>query len=287
MKIPTLTFILTLISQTMIAQTGASPLTVGQVMQLIRQNARPQWVESKTDTIVVGNAFDAVTGISTCMFVDMEILKRSVANKCNLIVTHEPTFYEGSDKIPAFLKDDPVLTEKMKYIMEHHLTIFRLHDNGHRMKPDQVMQGLADELGWKVVQQSPWILEVNKQSLSSVANEVKKHFGVDGIRVIGNPDLQITRVGLVPGMAPSLQMHLGTLQREDVDAILVGEAREWEDYVYVKDAVVQGRKKGAIFMGHLKSEESGMKYCATWLKTFIKDINVTFLESKNYWWVPR
>jgi putative NIF3 family GTP cyclohydrolase 1 type 2 len=279
--------ILLLMAQTSQAQPGTSTPTVSQVIQLIRQNARPQWYESKTDTIVIGSAAEPVTGISTCMFVDMEMLRRSVANKCNLIITHEPTFYEGSDKIPAFMKDDAVLTEKIRYIKDHHLTIFRLHDNGHRMRPDQVMQGLADGLGWKIVQQSPWVLEVNKQPLSSLATKLKTHFGVDGIRVIGNPDLQITRVGLVPGMAPTLQMHLGTLQRDDVDAILVGEAREWEDYVYVRDAMQQGRKKAAIFIGHLKSEEPGMKYCAAWLKTFLKDMNIVFLENENYWWIPR
>ena len=267
-------------------QNEKSSLTVLQAIELIKQNVKPHWFETKTDTIITGNGSDTVTGIATCMFIDMDILKRAVEAHCNLIITHEPTFYEGNDNIPDFLKDDKVLNDKADYIKEHNLTIFRFHDNSHRNKPDHIMQGLTDELGWKIVSQSPWILEVKKQRLDSLSKAVKKTFDVEGIRVIGDPALEISRISLVPGMAPTLQMHIGVLQREDVDAILVGEAREWEDYVYVKDAMAQGKKKAAIFMGHLKSEEPGMKYCADWLQTFIEGVNIVFLKNDNYWWVP-
>jgi putative NIF3 family GTP cyclohydrolase 1 type 2 len=214
-------------------------------------------------------------------------LKRAVAANCNLIITHEPTFYNANDNPPDFMKEDKVLKEKMDYIKEHKLIIFRFHDNAHRNNPDQIMQGLADELGWKVVSQSPWILEVKKQKLSALAEDLQKHFNIEGVRVIGDPDLEINKVALVPGLAPTLQMHLGALQRDDVDAILVGEAREWEDYVYSKDAVEQGKKKAAIFIGHMRSEEPGMKYCANWLQTFIKEVPVTFLKDESFWWSPK
>ena len=148
------------------------------------------------------------------------------------------------------------------------------------------MQGIADQLGWKVVNQMPWILEVKKQSLSSLSMELKKRYTSPGIRVMGDPKLEVSRVALVPGLAPTLQMHLSALQREDVDAILVGEAREWEDYVYLKDAIVQGRKKAAIFIGHLESEQPGMKYCADGLGTFMKGVPVVFLKNEGYWWNP-
>jgi putative NIF3 family GTP cyclohydrolase 1 type 2 len=268
------------------AQPTSSSLTGLQVIELIKKNVKPQWFDTRTDTIITGNGLDTVKGIATCMFVDMNILKRAVASNCNLIITHEPTFYNGNDKVADFLKKDKVLKEKMDYIKEHKLIIFRFHDNSHRNNPDQVMQGLADDLGWKIVNQSPWILEVKREKLSVIAEELKKHFNAEGIRVIGNPDLQINRVALVPGLAPTLQMHLGALQRNDVDAILVGEAREWEDYVYMRDAVEQGKKKAAIFIGHMKSEEPGMKYCARWLQTFIKGVPVTFLKDESFWWTP-
>lgn len=268
------------------AQTLKSQWTVKQVMESIRKNVKPHWFETKTDTIVIGNANDTVTGIATCMFVDMNVLKKAVKYNCNLIITHEPTFYNASDNIEGFMKDDKVLNEKINYIKTHHLIIYRFHDNGHRNDPDQIMQGLSDDLGWKVINRMPWILEIKMQKLSVLADSLKKHFKLEGIRVIGDPDLEISRLGLVPGLAPTSQMHIGVLKRDDVDVILVGEAREWEDYVYVKDAEELGKKKAAIFIGHLKSEEPGMKYCAEWLQTFIVGLNVVFLKNDNFWWTP-
>ena len=269
------------------AQANQPSLTVMQVIDKIKQNVKPHWVITKTDTIVIGNASDTVTGIATCMFADMNILKRAVAVHCNLIITHEPIFYNATNTIPDFMEKDKVLNEKLAYIKENRLTIFWFHDNAHLNNPDQILQGLVDELKWKIISTSPWILEVKKEKLTTLANDVKKHFNVEGIRVIGNPDLEVSRVGLVPGLAPTAQMHIGVLQRDDVDVILVGEAREWEDYVYTEDAVVQGGKKAAIFIGHLKSEEPGAKYCAAWLKTFINDTNIVFLKNDNYWWSPK
>lgn len=268
------------------AQPPSSPHTAMEVIELIKENIKPHWFDTRTDTIIIGNGFDTVKGIATCMFVDMNILKQAVAEHCNLIITHEPTFYDANDKTQGFMKDDKVLKEKIDYIQEHKLIIFRLHDNSHRNNPDQIMQGLADELGWNVVNHSPWILDVKKQKLSVLADSLKNHFNLQGIRIIGDPDLEISKVALVPGLAPTLQMHLAPLQRDDVDALLVGEAREWEDYVYVKDAVEQGKKKAAIFIGHMRSEEPGMKYCADWLQTFVKGVYITFLKDENFWWTP-
>jgi putative NIF3 family GTP cyclohydrolase 1 type 2 len=269
------------------AQSKEPPFTVNEIIDKIKQNVKPQWVTTKTDTIVIGNAFDTVTGIATCMFADMNILKRAVAAHCNLIITHEPIFYNATNTIADFMKTDMVLKEKVAYIKERKLTIFWFHDNAHRNDPDQILQGLADELKWKIISTSPWILEVKKETLTSLANDLKRHFNVEGIRVIGNPNLEVSRVGLVPGLAPTLQMHIGVLQRNDVDVILVGEAREWEDYVYTEDAVLQGKRKAAIFIGHLQSEEPGAKYCADWLKTFVNGTNIVFLKNDNYWWSPK
>lgn len=279
----TITFLFTTVT---VAQDVKLPWTVEQVMKSIRKNVKPHWFETRTDTIVIGNARDTVTGIATCMFVDMNVLKKAVTYHCNLIVTHEPTFYTATDHIEIFMKDDPVLTEKTDYIKAHHLVIYRFHDNAHRNDPNLIMQGLSDDLGWKVVNRGPWILEIKKQKLSVLADSLKKHFKLTGIRIIGDPDLEITRIGLVPGLAPTAQMHIGVLQQDDVDAILVGEAREWEDYIYVRDAQELGKKKAAIFIGHYKSEEPGMQYCAGWLQTFIKRLRIVFIKNDNFWWTP-
>ena len=65
---------------------------------------------------------------------------------------------------------------------------------------------------------------------------------------------------------------------------LAGESPQWETYEYMRDAVDQGRKKAIIFLGHINSEEAGMNYCSVWLKSFIKDMPVCFMEGGSSFW---
>jgi hypothetical protein len=65
--------------------------------------------------------------------------------------------------------------------------------------------------------------------------------------------------------------------------VVAGEVPQWETYEYVRDAVSQERKKAIVFIGHINSEESGMKFCADWLKKFVK-VPVYFEECHSSYW---
>jgi len=45
-----------------------------------------------------------------------------------------------------------------------------------------------------------------------------------------------------------------------------------------------GNEKSRHFTGHIASEEAGMEYCATWMKTFIPDIPITYIENGSSYW---
>ena len=102
-------------------QTG---LTAAQVIEKIRQNSGIPWSSSTVDVIKAGNPETKVTGIVTTMFATYDILKEAVAKGCNLIITHEPTFYNHLDDT-AGLKSarDKVYADKRKFIESHHLVI--------------------------------------------------------------------------------------------------------------------------------------------------------------------
>ena len=63
-----------------------------------------------------------------------------------------------------------------------------------------------------------------------------------------------------------------------LEVIIGGEVPQWETYEYVRDAVSQGKKKAIIFLGHIPSENAGMEYAARWLRTFIRDIPVGYVD---------
>ena len=68
--------------------------------------------------------------------------------------------------------------------------------------------------------------------------------------------------------------------------MIVGETREWEVVEYAQDLISMGRKKALLVLGHVVSEQSGMKYCAAWLKTFITEVPVDFVPAVEPFWSP-
>jgi hypothetical protein len=98
------------------------------------------------------------------------------------------------------------------------------------------------------------------------------------LRIVGDPKMLFTNVALSVG-APGSQRHINYLNSQSTELLIAGEGQEWETYQYVLDASMMGMKKAAIFTGHIPSEEAGMEYCAQWLKTFIKEIPVIYIEN--------
>jgi putative NIF3 family GTP cyclohydrolase 1 type 2 len=54
---------------------------------------------------------------------------------------------------------------------------------------------------------------------------------------------------------------------------------------YVQDQVASGLKKALIVVNHVVSEQSGMKYCADWLKPLVPEVKVEFIASAEPFWV--
>jgi putative NIF3 family GTP cyclohydrolase 1 type 2 len=116
--------------------------------------------------------------------------------------------------------------------------------------------------------------------VAGYCNELKKTLGLQTIRVVGNPEMKFTKLAFMAG-APGGQNHIAVLSKPDTEVILAGEANEWETYLYANDAKALGKNKAVIFLGHIKSEEAGMEYCARWLGTFVKGVPIHFIENKS------
>ena len=255
-----------------------------QVIAAIIKNTSSQVIPNTVDVIKEGDPKTEVTGIVTCMFATMDVLKQAVDKHCNLIVVHEPLYYNHLDETNMF-QNDPVFLEKKQYIADNKLVIWRFHDYIHFMKPDGIETGMVNKLGWKnfEVKGSTNQFIIPETSLSDLLKSLKKVFPKNAFYVIGNPDLRVKNVRFAEG-APGSARHIKLLEDNNVDVVLAGEAQQWETYEYMRDAVDQGRKKAIVFLGHINSEEAGMDYCCTWLKSFIHDVPVYFVESGPSFW---
>jgi putative NIF3 family GTP cyclohydrolase 1 type 2 len=258
--------------------------SAGQLIETIIKKTGAAPVANTVDIIKEGNPETQVTGIVTCMFATMEVLKKAVEKNCNLIIAHEPLYYNHLDRTEKF-QGDSVYLMKKKYIDDHHLVIWRFHDYIHRIQPDGILSGMVKKFGWEKnsVADNPYQFSFPSITLKALLENLKKTFPKNAFYVVGDPAMKLSKVMFVPGASGS-DRQIYALREGGVDVVVAGEVPQWETYEYVRDAVTQGRKKAIIFIGHINSEESGMEFCATWLRKFITHIPVSYVECGSSFW---
>src|SRR4051794_6004827 len=71
--------------------------TARDIIERIQKNVGVAWRTQTVDTFKAGNPNRAVTGIAVTMMATLDVLERAAASGKNLIITHEPTFYNHLD----------------------------------------------------------------------------------------------------------------------------------------------------------------------------------------------
>ena len=261
--------------------------TAREVIAAIQQHVGVPWNADTVDTFKAGNPDTPVTGIAVTMMATMDVLQHAAAQNLNLVITHEPTFYNHQDKPEGMEESDPVWAEKRAFIEKHHMVVFRFHDHWHERKPDGIEAGMIHALGWEKFQstENPYLFTLPETTLSNLAATVAERLHSPVLRVVGKPEMMVTRIALSPGAAGFVR-ESHALEMENVQVLLVGETREWETVEYAADAVTEGRKKALIVIGHIPSEQAGMEECTTWLKTFVHNVPVTFVPAQQPFWIP-
>ena len=268
------------------AQTSSAPLTASEAIKRIIAATGATPPPGTVDTIKGGDPNTVITGIATTFLDTYQVLEKAVADHKNFMVTHEPTFYNHPDDMTV-LGDDPVQAQKLAYIKEHHLVVWRFHDTWHLRHPDGILEGVIDEFGWKPYQSAadPHVFTLPPTTLTQLAATLRAKAGSRLMRVVGDPNMPVTQVALLPG-AVGLTRQVKMLERDDVQVLVAGEASEWETVEYARDAAAQGRHRALILLGHEVSEEAGMRYCAEWLKTVLPGIPIEYIRAGEPYWMP-
>lgn len=273
-------------SSQLTAQTQNASLTADVVIKRIIAATGATPPPDTVDTIKAGDPNTPVTGIVTTFLDTYQVLEKAVADGKNLVITHEPTFYNHPDDMTV-LGNDPVQAQKLAYIQQHHLVVWRFHDTWHLRQPDGILEGVIEEFGWKAYQSStdPHLFTLPPTTVAQLAAALRAKAGSRLIRVVGDPAMPVTHVALLPG-ASGLEKQVKTLERDDVQVLVAGEAAEWETVEYARDAAAQGRHKALILLGHEVSEEAGMQYCAQWLKGILPGMPIEFIKAGEPFWAP-
>lgn len=268
----------------------AKPITSREVVSRIQEHVGVPWKKDTVDTFKAGDPDAAVTGIAVTMMATLDVLQRAAASGKNLVITHEPTFYNHLDTIDELpmKEQDPVLMAKREFIRKHGLVVWRFHDHWHERKPDGIEAGMAHALGWEKFQDpgDQYLFALPETTLASLSRELQSRLGIRVVRVVGNPSLKVTKAVLDAGAA-GFASHARAFEMSDVQVLIIGEGREWETVEYAADAVSAGKAKGLIILGHIPSEQAGMEECTRWLKTFVSEVPVEFIPAKEPFWTPQ
>jgi putative NIF3 family GTP cyclohydrolase 1 type 2 len=233
------------------------------------------------DTVKVGDASQEITGITVAFLATSEVIKKAFQLGTNLIITHEPIFYNHLDATD-WLAEHSSYQAKRQLIEKSGVVIWRFHDYLHSLPPDGTVMGLHKELNWEsyALPDQPFMCKIPPMTLLAIAEWVKDRLGLTSVRVVGDLEATCRTIGILPGFPPA-EMQIGVLGRSDVDVLITGEIHEWETSEYVRDAAYLGYKKGLIVTGHLASEEPGMKWIIPWMQERLPGIEISFVPTGN------
>jgi putative NIF3 family GTP cyclohydrolase 1 type 2 len=276
---------------------GAEPLTAEAVARRIQTELGGEWPASGPDGFKAGDPSTVVKGIATTAMATLDVLKQAVKANANLILTYEPTFYGRADgRAPAaggggrgfggVSADDPVVKAKREWIEKNGVVVFRLRDHWQAKKSDEMSAALAGALGWsnRRVKSDDALYEIPAATAEETVNLIRSKLKLrGGLRAVGDRKATVRRVLLFPGAVTPATMW----QRySEVDMMVAGEVREWENTFYAADIFTAGEKRALVTIGRVASEEPGMRACADWLKTVVKEAPARWIGTGDPYWRP-
>ena len=261
-------------------------LTADKVVERIKAKVEVPWRQETVDKIVAGEPGVEVKGIATTMMATLDVLQRAAAAGKNMVITHEPTFYTHLDTTKE-LENNPTYQFKADFIRKNNMAVFRFHDHWHAHRPDGIATGMIHDLGWEknVDEQNRRLFTFPATPLARFTKDIQAKLKIRAMRVIGDPAMPVQKVAASWGYTDRLP-GINALSRPEVDVLIVGESREWEVIEFAQDIIASGKKKAFIALGHVVSEQSGMKYCAEWLKPFFPEVPVEFVAAAEPFWTP-
>lgn len=161
------------------------------------------WVDFKdtVDTFKAGSPETPVQGIAVGWMSYTAALKRAVELKCNLFITHEPTYYDHRDRREEMFQYESAKA-KREFIQTSGLVILRCHDIWDQYPKLGVPDAWAATLGFS----SPVagkgyfrVFDVSGRTALDVARQVARKtrpLGQESVQLIGPGDAKVRRVAI-------------------------------------------------------------------------------------------
>lgn len=234
---------------------------------------------SDLDSCKAGDPNIEVQKIAVCCIATPDVIRQAADWGAQLLVTHEPTFYDHFDHLD---ENDPLTQKKQELVQNSGLTIWRFHDCPHS-SPDIIQTGLIKALGWQGNYDGKLRFDLQTPSTARIlAREIEERLSLGHVRIVGNPDAACKTIALCVGA-----WDLTPILRDPTfDLILCGEMCEWKDAEYMRDAAQLGWDRALLILGHMGSERDGMKLWAGQIAAAYPALSVRYFDCGEVYTYP-
>jgi putative NIF3 family GTP cyclohydrolase 1 type 2 len=181
--------------------------------------------------LLFGDPDIEVTGILVCWMADVAAIEKAIAEKCNVIVTHadlfNPPSYVRRDR--PYARDWRANVARISRLVNKDMVVVRAHAKlDHYSIADEFSRacGMPDN-GVREGLVRVHDLEPPK-TLREIAAQVKKGLSLEGVRVIGDLDRKIRKVGMASGSI-GLSLNMGFWEKLlhcGAECVIAGEVDE-------------------------------------------------------------
>jgi putative NIF3 family GTP cyclohydrolase 1 type 2 len=238
----------------------------------------PKVRERRTcDGFKFGSADAAVSGIACMWMAVPENIGRAHESGANLIITHEPTFFNHWDETEEFAQDQ-VYKDKVALLEKTGMTVIRIHDVWDRFPEFGIHDSWARRLGLTEAVRSDarhTLFRIDPTQLARFAQRVQERMGVGGVRFAGPPERLIKHVALGMGAWGGIG-DLKMCMALGADVFITGETVEWQT---VRFALESGMTM--IVVGHNNSEEFGIQAMAGFLSQHFPGLSVIYVPTAD------
>lgn len=207
------------------------------------------------DTVKVGNPERELSRVAVSMFATPDVVREAAAWGAELLIVHEPTYYNHmDDQLPY-----PLAHEKKAFLEKTGVTVFRFHDYAHWMDPDLICRGELKYMALNGRYEKGDYFGVNRfvldeeMTAAEIALHLQKTLGIQHVRIAGCADKKGKTISCCFGTPGHVAEEL-----EACDFVLTGEICEWKEGELARDYAEFGYNKAILVLGHIGSERDGM-----------------------------
>jgi len=224
------------------------------------------------------------TGVGVTWMATYKMLEEAYRRRLNLVITHEPTFFDRWDDLETAAHTRAV-RNKMDLLRRTNIAIYRCSDAWDTFPNLGIYDSWAEQLGiGEPIETEPgnrprlrvYGVEGNLRDLSKM---VKERMG-SLIRYVGKWDHEVTRLGIMPGSAGGMETLMRYIDM-GIDAFITGEAVEWQTLRFAEEEGV-----GVIICGHMESEASGLQNLVHYIKGQFRELRVEYLDTGTMFNTP-